>query len=138
MIKRRVTLIVIIITIVVLVSAIYNIRDAVSLNWLQNHERSPLLSSVSPDNTISLIVEYESASFFGPSSVYVYYENSSNRIRKMLINTSISNDGKDLSRENCNIAWNGRVAFITLRGEEQSDAVYKADLSNGVTVVKLK
>jgi len=61
--------------------------------------------------------------FFGPSSVKLTLTNENGK-KIDEIQTSISNDGSRLYRENATVIWKDREVDITLHGCEQEDETY--------------
>lgn len=62
---------------------------------------------------------------FGSQGIYIYVDGD------LLIETMISNDGKQVSEDNYTLSWEGDTATLCLRGEEQADQYYEITYQGG-------
>ena len=61
---------------------------------------------------------------FGSTTVKVTVKETESKKKIKVINTSIDNDGANLSESNWDVIWNDSSVKIILKGQEQKDAVH--------------
>lgn len=91
-----------------------------------------LIGSTSPDQKHRIEVKYSTAGSwpYGPHSIHIYLKTNADSSGRIVAESKISNDGKQLRASNCVIDWVGSVAVVQLNGEEQDEEVIKIDCKN--------
>ncbi len=81
----------------------------------------------SPSGSFTLRVDKDQSPAwpFGSQGIYIYVED------ELLVETALSNDGKQASDANYTLSWEGDVATLCLKGEEQGDRYYEITYQNG-------
>lgn len=78
-------------------------------------------SSVAPDETHEIkIFAYGWPLFFSSQEIGIQIDRYGDTIF-----TKVSNDGKKITENNFDVAWNGNIATVTVLGEEQYPAIYE-------------
>lgn len=90
---------------------------------------------ISPDKTNIVKIEVGTATLFGPTNINIKCRKNTvfGFLSGKTIDTTISNDGKNINESNINIEWiNENNATITLYGEEQSDKTIEVNFDDEI------
>ena len=123
--KKRIIIVVVTVIVVGLV-AIFAMD---SITSAKNQEITKLDEITSPDNNYLIVINQVGypISFDSHNVKIQLIDNKTNEEIKV-IEEDISNDGKNLTSDNCEVEWFEEDVVITLIGEEQNDEEFKIQL----------
>lgn len=88
-------------------------------SWIESH---------SPAKGWTLIVSYRSPIVLrGTHTVYIYSKQAGKWWKQKLFETKLENEGSGLAKRNYQLAWEGEIAILTLKGHDQPDTTYRID-----------
>lgn len=108
--------------------------------WFKGDIYSTYTKYTSPNNHYKVAVKGSGAFFFGSENIkiYAYNNNIIGLFKKEIYKTTIANDGKSLHYDNFLIEWiNDNTAYLTLKGEEQSDEKLMITFGNKIVIKKV-